>query len=36
MSQKKGEDLRSLQAETADELEALLPSVLNRAFAGEL
>jgi predicted transposase YbfD/YdcC len=28
--------LRALQAETAAELDALLPSVLNRAFAGEL
>jgi type I restriction enzyme S subunit len=28
--------LRLLQSETAAELDALLPSVLNRAFAGEL
>lgn len=30
------EALKSLQAETAAELDALLPSVLERAFAGEL
>jgi type I restriction enzyme S subunit len=28
--------LRSLQAETAAELDALLPSILDRAFRGEL
>jgi type I restriction enzyme S subunit len=28
--------LRELQAETQDELDALLPSVLDRAFKGEL
>ena len=30
------EKLKRLQAETAAELDALLPSVLSRAFAGEL
>ena len=34
--QGKVEALRALQSETAAELDALLPSVLNRAFAGEL
>jgi hypothetical protein len=29
-------DLRKLQAETQEELDALLPSVLDRAFKGEL
>jgi len=28
--------LRAVQAETAAELDALLPSVLNQAFAGNL
>ena len=28
--------LRKLQAETQEELDALLPSVLDRAFKGEL
>jgi type I restriction enzyme S subunit len=28
--------LRQLQAETQEELDALLPSVLDRAFKGEL
>jgi len=28
--------LRQLQSETQEELDALLPSVLNRAFKGEL
>ena len=28
--------LKRLQAETADELDALLPSILDRAFNGEL
>jgi hypothetical protein len=30
------EDLKRLQAETAAELEALLPAVLKKAFKGEL
>jgi len=34
--QAKADALRTLQTETAAELDALLPSVLNRAFAGEL
>jgi hypothetical protein len=34
--QAKADALRSLQAETAAELDALLPSVLNQAFAGKL
>lgn len=34
--QAKADALRALQSETATELDALLPSVLNRAFAGEL
>ncbi len=31
-----GDELRRLQAETAAELDALLPSILDRAFKGEL
>jgi type I restriction enzyme S subunit len=34
--QAKADALRALQSETAAELGALLPSVLNRAFAGEM
>jgi type I restriction enzyme S subunit len=34
--QAKADAVRRLQAETARELEALLPSVLDRAFRGEL
>jgi type I restriction enzyme S subunit len=34
--QKKLDALRQLQAETAAELDALLPSILDRAFKGEL
>ncbi len=34
--QVKADALKQLQAETADELDALLPSVLNKAFHGEL
>jgi type I restriction enzyme S subunit len=34
--QAKADALRALQSETAAELDALLPSVLNKAFAGEL
>jgi len=30
------QDLKRLQAETAAELDALLPAVLDRAFRGEL
>ena len=30
------DDLRRLQAETQKELDALMPSVLAKAFAGEL
>ena len=32
----KGHDLKRVQEETAQELAALLPSVLDRAFKGEL
>jgi type I restriction enzyme S subunit len=32
----KVDSLKRLQAETADELDALLPSVLDKAFRGEL
>ncbi|MCY2953502.1 MAG: hypothetical protein NTU53_16210 [Planctomycetota bacterium] len=32
----KAEGLKQLQAATAGELDALLPSVLDRAFKGEL
>ena len=31
-----GDDVRGLQSETQVELDALLPSVLDRAFKGEL
>lgn len=34
--QAKADALRALQSETAAELDALLPSVLNQAFAGKL
>jgi type I restriction enzyme S subunit len=34
--QAKVDALKSLQAETAAELDALLPSILDRAFKGEL
>jgi type I restriction enzyme S subunit len=34
--QMKADAMRALQSETSTELDALLPSVLNRAFAGEL
>jgi type I restriction enzyme S subunit len=34
--QAKVDSLKQLQAETAAELDALLPSVLDRAFKGEL
>ena len=34
--QAKVDDLRRLQAETQKELDALMPSVLAKAFAGEL
>jgi type I restriction enzyme S subunit len=34
--QAKADRLKALQAETAAELDALLPSVLDRAFRGEL
>jgi type I restriction enzyme S subunit len=34
--QAKADALRALQAETAVELDALLPAVLAKAFAGEL
>ena len=34
--QAKVDELRRLQAETQKELDALLPSVLDRAFRGEL
>ena len=34
--QVKVDDLRHLQAETATELDALLPAILDRAFKGEL
>ena len=30
------EDMKRLQAETAAELDALLPAILDRAFKGEL
>jgi hypothetical protein len=30
------DELKRLQAETATELNALLPSILNKAFRGEL
>ncbi len=31
-----GDDVRGLQSHTGEELDALLPSVLDRAFKGEL
>jgi type I restriction enzyme S subunit len=34
--QAKVDSLKALQAQTAAELDALLPSVLDRAFKGEL
>ena len=34
--QGKVDDLRHLQAETQKELDALMPSILAKAFAGEL
>ena len=34
--QAKVDQLRSLQAQTAAELDSLLPSILDRAFRGEL
>ena len=34
--QAKFDDLRAVQVEAAAELDALLPSVLNQAFAGDL
>jgi len=34
--QSKIDTLKKLQAETAEELNALLPSVLDKAFKGEL
>lgn len=34
--QTKVDDLKKLQAETAAELAALLPSILDKAFKGEL
>jgi type I restriction enzyme S subunit len=34
--QEKADALKRLQAETAAELDALLPSILNKAFNGEL
>jgi len=32
----KVDDLKCLQSETAAELDALMPSILDRAFKGEL
>lgn len=34
--QAKADDLRRLQAETQKELDAMMPSILAKAFAGEL
>ncbi len=34
--QAKVDSLKKLQSETADELDALMPSILSRAFRGEL
>jgi type I restriction enzyme, S subunit len=34
--QAKADELNRLQVETQAELDALLPSILNRAFKGEL
>jgi hypothetical protein len=34
--QAKADALKHLQAETSAELEALMPSILDRAFRGEL